>query len=199
MILWAIFHPAGERVLLIPSAAMAPTLILGDRAVMVPYGTGLAPKQGDVIAFVDPGDDRSIQVFRVLGSPGDTIELAGGTVVLNGAALAREAIGVYGIDFGYGETVPAELWRETLPDGRAYVVAEAEEEGFLDDMPAVTVPEGHLFVLGDNRDNAADSRLPDRIGFVPADNVRGRMDRVLASCTDDGRFLADRTGMAIGP
>lgn len=199
MILWAIFHPAGERGLLIPSAAMAPTLVLGDRAVMVPYAPGLAPGRGDVIAFADPGDDRSIQVFRVIGLSGDTLELVGGEVVLNGFALPREAMGDYGIDFGFDEPVPAELWREVLPDGRSYVVAEAEEDGFLDDMPAVTVPDDHLFVLGDNRDNAADSRLPDRIGFVPAGSVLGRMDRILASCADDGRFLADRTGMTIGP
>lgn len=199
MILWAIFHPAGERVVLIPSSAMAPTLILGDRAVMVPYAPGLAAGRGDVIAFLDPGDNRSIQMFRIIGVPGDTVELVGGEVVLNGFALPREAMGAYAIDFGVDEPVPAELWRETLPDGRAYVVAETEEDGFLDDMPAVAVPEDHLFVLGDNRDNAADSRLPDRIGFVPPGNVLGRMDRILASCTDDGRFLADRTAMAIGP
>jgi len=198
MIIWAIFHPPGERVFVIPSSAMAPTMILGDRVVMARYRAGEDPRRGDVIAFALPSDPFTVHTFRVIGLPGDTIQLIDGAVVLDGVPLAREPSGEIGIDLGF-ELIPAAAWRETLPDGRTYLTADADAEGFLDNTAAYTVPEDHYFVLGDNRDNAADSRLSDRTGFVPRPMVLGRMDHVLASCKDDGRFLADRTGLAIGP
>ena len=91
MIIWTIFHPAGERVFSIPSAAMAPTLILGDIVVMVPYTAGITPGRGDVIAFRDTADPATVQIFRIVGLPDDTVRLEGGTVILNGVAVAREA------------------------------------------------------------------------------------------------------------
>jgi signal peptidase I len=198
MLLWAIFHPPGERVFLVPSSAMAPTLVLGDRAVMVRYAAGAAPARGDVIAFTTPSDPFSVQVFRVVGLPGDRVRMAEGAVVLNGVPLARMADGPVTIDFGF-ETIEGDAWRETLPEGRSYRVADTEPEGFLDDTAETAVPTGHYFVLGDNRDNAADSRIEDGVGLVPAALVLGRMDRVLASCSDAGLFLAARTGLAVGP
>lgn len=178
---------------------MAPALILGDAAVMVPYPTGANPRRGDVIAFRDPADAATVQIFRVVGLPGDTVRLEGGMVILNGVPLAREAVGNYVIDFGF-EMRPAQAWRETLPGGAGYDVLETDIAGFLDDTPEYRVPPGHYFVLGDNRDNANDSRgVFGGMGYVPLDGILGRMDRVLASCKPDGRFLAERTGLAIGP
>lgn len=199
MIIWTIFHPAGERVFSVPSAAMAPTLIIGDIVVMVPYAAGEAPERGDVIAFRDARYPITVQMFRVIGLPGDSVRLVDGAAAINGVAVPREAIGDYIIDFGH-ELQPAELWRETLPNGAVFDTLDTEPEGFLDNTPDFAVPEGHYFVLGDNRDNANDSRgVYAGIGYVPPSNVLGRMDRVLASCKPDGRFLADRTGLAVGP
>ena len=199
MIIWAIFHPAGERVFSVVSAAMAPTLILGDYAVMAPAYGGEGPERGDVIAFRDPRDPATVQMFRVIGLPGDSVRLIDGVVAINGVAVSHELIGDTMIDFGY-ETVAARAWRETLPNGAGYDTLDTEADGFLDNTPDFAVPPGHYFVLGDNRDNADDSRgLYGGMGFVPEANLLGRMDRILASCKPDGRFLADRTGLPVGP
>ena len=200
MIIWAIFHPAGERVFAVPSTAMAPTLILGDYAVMAPaYASGEAPERGDVVAFRDPRDPATVQMFRVIGLPGDTVRLVDGIVEINGLPVTRERIGDTMIDFGY-ETIAARAWHETLPNGAGYDTLDTEADGFLDNTPDFVVPPGHYFVLGDNRDNANDSRgVYGGMGFVPAANLLGRMDRILASCKPDGRFLADRTGLPVGP
>ena len=198
MLIWAIFHPAGERVFLVPSTSMAPTLILGDRAVMVPYAPGTDPARGDIVAFTPPGDPFTVYTFRVIGLAGDTVEMVDGTVVLNGMPIERTPAGAVAIDFGF-ETVDGDGWRETLPEGHSYRIADTDPNGFLDNTAEVVVPDGHYFVLGDNRDNAADSRLAERVGMVPRPVILGRMDRVLASCSDDGLFRADRTGLAIGP
>jgi signal peptidase I len=199
MIIWAIFHPAGERAFATVSAAMAPTMILGDYAVMVPYAPGGEPERGDVIAFRDPRDGRTVHMFRVIGLAGDTVRLTDGVVAINGAPAPREAIGELAVDFG-DELVPAEAWRETLPNGVGYDTLDTEPDGFLDNTADFAVPVGHTFVLGDNRDNANDSRgVYGGMGYVPAANILGRMDRILASCKRDGRFLADRTGLAISP
>lgn len=199
MIIWAIFHPIGERALYVPSTAMAPTLIIGDTVVVDTAARGTVPERGAVVAFADPNDRRTVQVFRVIGLPGDIVRLEAGVVILNGVPVPREAMGETVVDFGY-ELQPAAVWRETLPDGAIYDTLDTEPEGFLDTTGDFAVPARHVFVLGDNRDNANDSRgTYGGMGYVPAAHVIGRVERIIASCTPDGRFLADRTGLAVGP
>lgn len=199
MIFWTIFHPPGERVFLIPSTAMAPALIIGDSVVMAPYPSGATPERGDVIAFRDPRSPWTVQTFRVIGLPGEAVRLVDGVVEIDGVPLARELVGEYVIDVGF-DLQPAEAWREILPNGVGYDTLDTDPDGFLDNTAEYVVPEGHFFVLGDNRDNANDSRgVYGGMGYVPAANVLGRIDRILASCKPDGRFLADRTGLTVGP
>lgn len=199
MIIWALFHPVGERALYVPSTAMAPTLVIGDIIAVDTSAAGGLPGRGQVVAFADPSDPRSVQVFRAIGLPGDAVRLEAGVVVLNGVPVPREAMGETVIDFG-DEQEPAAIWRETLPGGAAYDTLDTEPEGFLDTTGDFAVPAGHVFVLGDNRDNANDSRgTYGGMGYVPAEHVIGRVERIIASCTPDGRFLADRTGLAVGP
>jgi signal peptidase I len=199
MIIWAIFHSAGERALHVPSTAMAPTLIIGDTIAIDTNAAGNLPARGQVIAFADPSDPRTVQVFRVIGLAGDVVRLEAGVVILNGVPLPREAMGETVVDFGY-ELQPAAVWRETLPDGAVYDTLDAEPEGFLDTTGDFAVPAGHVFVLGDNRDNANDSRgTYGGMGYVPVDNVIGRVATVIASCAPDGLFVSGRTGLVVGP
>ncbi len=198
MIIWTIFHPAGERVFSIPSTAMAPALIIGDLVVMTPYPPGVTPERGDVIAFRDPRNPWTVQTFRVIGLPGEAVRLVDGVVEIDGVPVARELVGAYLIDFGF-DLQPAQTWRETLPGGAGYDTLDTDPDGSLDNTAQDVVPEGHFFVLGDNRDNANDSRgIHGGMGYVSAANVLGRTDRILASCKPDGRFLADRTGLPVG-
>ncbi len=182
MILWTLFHPAGERVYAVPSSAMAPTLVLRDYAAVTPYADGSRPARGDIIAFLGPEDAESIHFFRVIGLPGETVRMVAGFVTIDGTMVRRKSVGEIEVDLGY-ETLRGEAFRETLPGGARYEVVETETDGLLDDTDDFVVPAGHYFVLGDNRDNAADSR--NRTGYVPHETIIGRIDRTLCSPKPD--------------
>ena len=201
----------------IPSRSMLPRLYIGDYLFVAkwPYGYsrysfpfgllgfegrlfGGLPDRGDVVVFRYPGMRSEDLVKRVIGLPGDTIEVRGGAVILNGRPLPRQRIA----DFGFpvspnspclapgdapGRTVAGEggetlcvmpRFRETLPDGQSYDVLDQLTDGPADNFGPVTVPEGHVFVMGDNRDDSADSRVPTMIGGVgmlPVDHLLGRV------------------------
>lgn len=154
------------------------------------------PERGDIVVFRDPAGRGHDVIKRVIGLPGDEVALRGGVVILNGTPLprqrladftlavspnspcpARERNGVRRLDGGDGAPVCAyPRFRETLPGGPSY---EVLDQGRVerDDMAALTVPEGHLFVLGDNRDQSLDSRFHQTeggVGLLPVDNVIGR-------------------------
>ncbi|QIK79520.1 signal peptidase I [Sphingomonas piscis] len=196
----------------IPSGSMLPTLYIGDYLFVAkwPYGyskysfplqfppfdgrvLGRLPKRGDVIVFRHPVQDADL-IKRVIGLPGDTIEVRGGQLILNGAPVSkkplpaasvpvslnspcRQALSVGGMQeaqLGAQCSYPAFL--ETLPDGPGYTVLD-QGNSPADDFPAITVPQGNLFVMGDNRDDSADSRfspVSGGVGFLPIDHVIGR-------------------------
>lgn len=158
---------------------------------------GGLPDRGDIVVFRYPGSANEDFVKRVIGLPGDRIAVRGGVVILNGQPVQRQRIADYAVPItpnspcrivgnapGAGEaTGPAGLecryprFRETLPGGRSYDVLD-QGDGDLDDWPEIVVPEGQLFVMGDNRDDSADSRVPtaeNGVGLLPIDNLLGEV------------------------
>lgn len=152
----------------IPGDSMAPAIAAKDRVVTERYSRGwaspgvrpLPPRRGDVVAFRLPDPVNTVYMKRVVGLPGDQVQLRGGRVFLNGTALAVEPL-ADGDD------------EEILPDGVRYTVRDSRPGGPYDDTPEWTVPPGHYFVLGDNRDHSRDSRSMDRVGFVAEDRLIG--------------------------
>lgn len=188
----------------VPSASMEPTLLIGDAllASKYPYGYGTAslpihvawpdsgrvfgatPKRGDVVVFRWPGDRAQVWVKRVIGLPGDRVQIKQGQVWINGVAtpVTSDGLGEAENDNGSGET--AHRYIETLPGGVAHPIFKLHDNGRLDNTADVTVPDDRLFVMGDNRDNSADSRVPvaqGGVGLLPMDNLVGRVDAIVGS------------------
>lgn len=177
----------------IPSSSMVPTLQVGDYLVVskIAYGysryslplvtdgwsgripTGWLPQRGDVVVFRVPGKVAIDYVKRIVGLPGDRIQMISGVLNINGVAVPRQRMGDYALD-EFGANQHGTLYRETLPNGVSYVTLALTDNGFLDNTPVYTVPAGRYFVLGDNRDNSTDSRVLNQIGYVPAENLIGR-------------------------
>ena len=199
----------------IPSGSMLPTLYIGDYLMVAKWPYGFSrysfpftfppfsgrllmhlPKRGDVAVFRPPGGDTEY-IKRVIGLPGDTVEVRDGMLVLNGKPIIRQALDPFAMPIsanspckvvppatamvttlGPGRTFclyPA--YRETLPGGPSYTVLDQVDNPRADDFPAVKVPAGHVFMMGDNRDDSMDSRFSEAeggIGFVPVENLVGR-------------------------
>jgi signal peptidase I len=145
---------------------------------------GGTPKQGDVVVFRWPGDRSQAWVKRVVGLPGDRIQIRQGQLFINNHAASLKPDGVGEAEDDNGSVEPAYRYVETLPSGVSHAIFKLRDNGRLDNTPEVTVPPGHLFVMGDNRDNSADSRVPVRdggVGLLPIDNLIGRADAVVGS------------------
>lgn len=157
----------------IPSGAMRPTLLTGDYVRVRKFSdTDRTPERGDIAVFWKPGQENIEYIKRIVGLPGDRIQMIGGVLHIDAKPVTREQIEDFEFtDRYYGPELSAQ-YVETLPNSRAHRILEAQgDTGQLDATKEYTVPEGHFFALGDNRDNSADSRV---IGFVPAENLIGR-------------------------
>ena len=156
----------------IPSLSNEPSLMVGDYVFVskTAYHKGGSPQRGDVAVFKLPTNTEIDYVKRVVGLPGDRIQMIHGILNINGTPVKLEKLQL-APDF-YRED-PYTFYRETLPSGRSYVIANLQENGAADDTNEYVVPAGHYFTMGDNRDNSEDSRFLDAVGYVPEENFIG--------------------------
>lgn len=182
-----------------------PTLLVGDYLFVSKYSYGYsqfsfplalipikgrifadAPERGDVVVFRKPTDDSTSFIKRVVGLPGDNIQVKGGILHINGQAVERRHVADGTASNGYS-TMVYKVYEETLPDGRTYLTQEMTDDGGLDNTIATTVPPGHYFMMGDNRDNSRDSRTPS-VGTVPAANLIGKAQNLFYSHNGNARI-----------
>ena len=210
----------------IPSGSMIPTLLVGDYVLVTKWSYGYSkyslpfspdlfdgrilgsePERGDVIVFRKPSDTDVDFIKRLIGLPGDTIQMRDGRLWINGEEVpvapagdfveVKELQGPQGLiprcvndPVAEGGDCIKQRFTETLPGGRSHDILNITDGSFADDTPTFTVPEGQYFFMGDNRDNSEDSRFPQEIGglgFVPSEYLIGRADRIMFSSA--GRSL----------
>lgn len=189
----------GARAYRMPSGSMQPTLYVGDYFVITKwtygYGRysfapfpfvergrtfGRTPQRGELAVFRPvPDPDRDF-VKRVIGLPGDRVQMIEGVLHINGEPVARESLGEVAFRDETGGTIRGQAFRETPPGGASYTVLDRGDTE-LDDTREYVVPEGHYFLMGDDRDNSADSRVPSVVGYVPLENFVGPVVWVLPS------------------
>jgi signal peptidase I len=183
----------------IPSGSMIPTLLVGDYLFVSKYSYGYSrysmplgpnlfsgrifgslPQRGDVAVFKLPRDPSQDYIKRIIGLPGDTIQVRGGILHINGRPVRRELVGDSNLDRCYGREGP-KYYRETLPEGRVHGILECSDSNGADNTQEYRVPAGHVFAMGDNRDNSQDSRFLDAVGFIPVENLVGRAEFIFFS------------------
>jgi len=210
---WFVLVTFGFAAFHIPSESMQPALQVGDRVLVskfaygysrhsLPLGLGYVlpeswsgrilgsnPRRGAVIVVRDPGQNLNI-IKRVIGLPGDRIEMRAGRLVINGETVPRDPQGVVRYRDRSGMVVEAAVYEETLPGGAVNTIYERSDTAPLDDVGPFMVPANHFFLMGDNRDASADSRVPSGLGYVHRDAIVGKAWTVLftfASCRrEDG-------------
>ncbi len=193
----------------IPTGSATPTLLTGDTVLVSKFAYGYSrfslpwapaflhgrlfgrnPQRGDYVVFANPKDDV-VTIKRVVGLPGDRVQVIGGILSVNGQASRRVPDGVY-VERDWDEAnqqiveTPRYRYRETMPNGVTHrvlgsPVGTAEDSGPADTTPVYVVPPGCFFGMGDSRDNSEDSRFLDQLGYIPVENLIGRAEFRLIS------------------
>jgi len=189
----------------IPSGSMIPTLLVGDYLFVSKYSYGYSryslplgldlfsgrlfftmPKRGDVAVFRLPSDPSVDYIKRIVGLPGDKIQVIAGVLNINGVPVKRERVPDFlEVDGSYRHAVVQYI--ETLPGGKEHPILELSTTGPLDNTPIFEVPSGYFFGMGDNRDNSQDSRTT-QVGFVPFENLVGRAEFLFFSTDGSARL-----------
>ncbi len=147
------------------------------------------PERGDIAVFKLPANTDIDYIKRVIGLPGDRIQMQAGVLYINRVAVKKEPIDDFIDPVGEGEGQPVLQYLETLPNGVTYRVLDTDANGSLDNTEEYIVPEGKYFMMGDNRDNSSDSRdLSGGVGYVPIENYVGRADIIFFSISPDTPF-----------
>ena len=206
----ALFQPFN-----IPSGSLIPTLLIGDYLFVSKYSYGYShyslpgfldlahnaipgrlfyspPKRGDIVVFRPPGEPDQDFIKRVIGLPGDKVQMIKGRLYINGVVVPREQASPYQMEDGFRKPTDVTRYYETLPDSqdhpggvRHQIIQLAGDEGGAANTDVFTVPPDHFFMMGDNRDNSEDSRFPSGpVGYVPAENLVGRAEIIFFSVAD---------------
>ncbi len=194
----------------IPSESMLPTLLVGDYLFVSKYAYGYSryslpfglplipgrilsspPKRGDVVVFKLPRDNSTDYIKRVIGLPGDRIQMKGGQLFINDKPVERRRITDFEQRTAFGTVRPVVQYQETLPNGVSYHTLELLRGGPMNDTGVYTVPNGNYFLMGDNRDNSLDSRVAVNeggVGYVPDVNLVGRAEILFFSTDGSANF-----------
>lgn len=191
----------------IPSGSMKPSLLVGDYLFVnkpaygysrysFPFGIApieqriwpKAPERGDVVVFALPTSPSLDYIKRVVGMPGDRLFVRKGRLYINDEMVPREFVQETDLVAENGEVVRVKEYIETLPGGIKHSIYEESDFEPLDNTDYYTIPEGHYFVMGDNRDHSQDSRVAERVGAIPFENIVGRADFLFFSTNGTARI-----------
>lgn len=188
----------------IPSGSMKPTLLKGDYLFVSKTSYGYSkfsfpfalapiegrvwtkmPEPGDIVVFKLPSNTGIDYIKRVVALPGDKVQVVSGRLYINDQLIPRKAMGYESVTDRFGRTASMMKYLETLPNGVEHFIYEEGDDLSLDNTAKIEVPPGHVFVMGDNRDNSQDSRVADLVGPVPVENLVGRADMLFFSVTGE--------------